>query len=58
MSCPHCGSEVGKGAGWCKYCGEDEYRSRRRFRMLYFAIILLLIGLLGYLFLHLGSFFP
>jgi hypothetical protein len=50
MTCPECGH----GAGWCKYCGEDTYRSQRRMRLLYLAIILLVLGLLGYFFLDIG----
>lgn|GEM_PF-2745748 len=51
MVCPECGMERSHGGGWCKYCGEDLYRSKRRTRIVYFFIIFMVLLILAYFFL-------
>lgn len=51
MACPECQMERSHGGGWCKYCGEDLYRSKRRTRILYYFIISIVLVTLGYFFL-------
>jgi hypothetical protein len=41
---------MGKGAGWCRYCGEDISRSQHRMRFLYYLGILLILAALVYFF--------
>lgn len=50
MSCPECKVEMSKGAGWCKYCGEDIARSQHRLRHIYYFIVLLVLVTLLYFF--------
>jgi predicted nucleic acid-binding Zn ribbon protein len=50
MSCPQCKTQIMKGAGWCKYCGEDLNRSQHRMRYIYYFLIVLVLSMLVYFF--------
>jgi predicted nucleic acid-binding Zn ribbon protein len=50
MSCPHCKTQLAKGAGWCMYCGEDINRSQHRMRYIYYFAAFLVLTALIYFF--------